>query len=194
MGRFLEQELSDQVFQDQRRLRKVDLTAVFQIGFGAPRGDPDVLVAKQSVRQYTRAGVRRNFIVSVPDPHRDHRLQTFGIQCDLGNPANRDSRHGYRRPRLQAADVGEGGADLVTTSVFERPKIRGLRRKEKQRPQSQQDEKASSNFESAVLPHYMPPEYINDVIRKSKANIARDEITTVRVVDRPTPSAVGMEV
>ena len=108
-----------------------------------------------------------------------------------GDAADHHARALHRAAHLEAADVGELGVDLVGLVGGEAREVADLEREEDERGESYDDEDSDPQIDHRAVHQLLPPVNINAVRTKSSARMASDEVTTVRVVARETPSAVG---
>ena len=148
--RLVVQELPDQIFQHDRRLRHRNGVAGLEHLVVAARLQADVLLAEQARRQDLRRRILRKLVLLV-DIDRDQRLIRVLVEADRVDAAHRHARALHRRTRLQSADIVELQLDRVGRLKRQRTHVAGLQREKQQRHETQHHEEADPEVESRVF-------------------------------------------
>src|SRR5882762_9094074 len=98
-GGFIVQELTDQIFQNDRGLREFQRIAAFQVDGVTARRQADVLLAEQA-RGHDLGGTVLGKLETAVDIERYHRLEAFVVEMDLADPADDYAGAFHRRADL----------------------------------------------------------------------------------------------
>jgi hypothetical protein len=110
--RAVHEELADQVFQLQRRLRQHELIAVGQERRGAAGLDRNILATDQTACEHRSGRVIRYLGVALVDRKGHGSFDSTRLDHHRIDAADGHAGHFHRGARLQAADVGEITRDM----------------------------------------------------------------------------------
>src|SRR5688572_6869787 len=190
-----EQELADELLQHHGRLADLDAVARGEHLLVPARFQPDVGLAEQA-RGEDRRGRVLGELVALVERERDTRLVALVVEVDLVYAAHEHAGAAHRAAHLEAADVVEAHLDGVGLRGALGAEVADLEGEDQQRGETRRHEGAEPqvyrrSFHRLCLGCQSSPRSMTAVSIRSRARITRAEVTTVRVVARETPSAVG---
>ncbi len=118
-------------------------------------------------------------------------LESLIVELNIVDPPHHHAGAFDRGPDLEAADIFEVGVDLVAVGQVDAAGVPHLEPQYQQSNYTRGDEYPDPKVHYAAFHECYTPLNMKAVRMKSKARIARDDVTTVRVVAPETPSAVG---
>src|SRR5690606_30632748 len=123
--------------------------------------------------------------------HLAHRAVGIGVEAAVVDAPDHHAGALDRCAHLEAGDVVELSAHDIGAGQVHAGDIHHAQREKEQRPDADENEDPDPQVERGTA--HDVPRNMNEVSTKSSARMASAELTTVRVIAREMPSAVGWQ-